>query len=65
DEEIALIGKVIQGKPWSYVSQILGINRSQVYELIYTATALLMNKYYNLSADSKVGLELDQVMNKK
>ncbi|MEM1629414.1 MAG: tRNA(Met) cytidine acetyltransferase TmcA [Saccharolobus sp.] len=64
DEEIALIGKVLQGKPWSYVSQILGINRSQVYELIYTAIALLMNKYYNLSADSKVGLELDQVMNK-
>jgi tRNA(Met) cytidine acetyltransferase len=62
DEEIALIAKVIQGKPWSYVSAILETNRSQVYELIYSAVAQLMSKYYSLTADSKVGLTLDNVM---
>ncbi|WP_338599306.1 tRNA(Met) cytidine acetyltransferase TmcA [Sulfolobus tengchongensis] len=63
DEELVLIAKILQGKPWSYVATVLGTNRSQVYELIYSAVAQIMKKYYNLTADNKVGLTLKDVMN--
>ncbi len=62
DEELVLIAKVIQGKPWNYVSSLLESNRSHIYELIYDSVSKLMKKYYNLSAESTVGLTLDQVM---
>lgn len=62
DEELVLIAKVIQGKPWSYVSTILDSNRTHIYELIYSAISKIMQKYYNLTADSKVGLTLKDVM---
>lgn len=63
DEELVLIAKVLQGKPWSYVSTVLSSNRTHIYELIYSAISKLMKKYYNLTADSKVGLTLKDVMN--
>ncbi|ARM76233.1 tRNA(Met) cytidine acetyltransferase TmcA [Acidianus manzaensis] len=59
EEEIILIGKVLQGKPWGVISSESGINRTTMSEFIYSAIAKIIKKYYNLDADTQLNITLD------
>ncbi|MCY0882623.1 MAG: ATPase, partial [Acidianus infernus] len=61
EEEWILIGKVLQGKPWGYLSTLLGINRTQMNELLYTAVATMLKKYYNMDAEGNIGYSLSDL----
>ena len=58
EEEVVLIAKVLQGRPWRFTSSSLNVNRTEVNEILYEAIAKLLQKYYGITADSKTGLEL-------
>lgn len=61
EEEQVLIGKILQGKPWGYLSSTLGINRTHMNEIIYGSISDLSKKYYNLDADSSLGVSLEEL----
>jgi tRNA(Met) cytidine acetyltransferase len=61
EEEWILIGKVLQGKPWGYLSTLLGINRTQMNEFLYTAVATMLKKYYNMDAEGNIGYSLSDL----
>jgi len=61
EEEIVLIGKVLQGKPWRYLSSTLGINRTRITELIYSSVSTLSKRYYNLDVESHVGVSINEM----
>jgi len=61
EEEQVLIGKILQGKPWGYLSSTLGINRTHMNEIIYESISDLSKKYYNLDADSTLGISLEDL----
>jgi len=58
EQEIILIAKVLQGRPWRFTSSSLSANRTTVNELLYEAIAELLFRYYGLTPDSKMGLEI-------
>ncbi|MBB5253923.1 tRNA(Met) cytidine acetyltransferase TmcA [Sulfurisphaera ohwakuensis] len=58
EQEIILIAKVLQGRPWRFTSSSLNSNRTTINELLYEAVAELLYRYYNLTPDSKGGLEI-------
>ena len=58
EQEIILIAKVLQGRPWRFTSSSLSANRTTVNELLYEAIAELLFRYYGLTPDSKAGLEI-------
>ena len=58
EEEMVLIAKVLQGRPWRFTSASLRVNRTQVNEMLYEIIAKLLFKYYGLTADVKTGVEL-------
>lgn len=62
DEETILIGKVLQGKPWNVISTEVGINRTMMSEIIYSAIAKILKKYYNLNVDSENSVSLSELM---
>jgi tRNA(Met) cytidine acetyltransferase len=61
-EEVVLISKVIQGKPWNLTSITLEMNRTQTTEILYDAIAKLAKRYYNITGDNVIGVELSELM---
>ncbi|AWR97529.1 GNAT family N-acetyltransferase [Acidianus sulfidivorans JP7] len=61
EEEIILIGKVLQGKPWGVISSETGINRTTMSEFIYSAISKIIKKYYNLSPESQINITLENL----
>ncbi|BFH72757.1 GNAT family N-acetyltransferase [Sulfurisphaera javensis] len=61
EQEIILIAKVLQGRPWRFTSSSLNSNRTTINELLYEAIAELLYRYYGLTPDSKGGLELKKL----
>lgn len=58
EQEIILIAKVLQGRPWRFTSLTLNHNRTTVNELLFEAVSEILFKYYGLTSDSKGGLEI-------
>ncbi|MGC9106362.1 MAG: tRNA(Met) cytidine acetyltransferase TmcA [Thermoprotei archaeon] len=61
EEEIALIAKVLQGRPWRFSSTSLGSSRLELTQLIYDAVEKLLQRYYGLTRESPMGLTLNDV----
>jgi tRNA(Met) cytidine acetyltransferase len=61
EEEMLLIAKVLQGRPWRFTSASLRSNRTHVNEMLYEIVAQLLYKYYGITADVKTGVELKDI----
>ena len=61
EEEIALVAKVLQGRPWRFSSSTLGSTRLELTQLIYDAMEKMLEKYYGITRESPTGLTLDDL----
>ncbi|AAY79841.1 hypothetical protein Saci_0428 [Sulfolobus acidocaldarius DSM 639] len=61
EQEILLIAKILQGRPWRFTSASLNSNRTGVNEMLYQAIAELLYRYYSLNSETKVGISLDKL----
>ncbi|EZQ11087.1 ATPase [Candidatus Acidianus copahuensis] len=59
EEEMMLVGKVLQGRPWGYLISSIGISRSQASEMIYPSIVTLLKNYYNLEVDMDLEVSVD------
>ena len=61
EEEIALVAKVLQGRPWRFSTTSLGSSRLELTQLIYDAVEKILEKYYGLTRESPMGLTLEEL----
>jgi tRNA(Met) cytidine acetyltransferase len=61
EEEIALVAKVLQGRPWRFSTTSLGSTRLELTQLIYDAVEKILEKYYGLTRESPMGLTLEEL----
>lgn len=62
EEETVLIGKVLQGKPWNTISDEIGLNRTMMSEIVYSAISKILKKYYNLTVESQNSVSFEELM---
>ncbi|MFP3231843.1 MAG: tRNA(Met) cytidine acetyltransferase TmcA [Acidilobus sp.] len=61
EEELALIVKVMQGRPWPEVSRELGIQFEDALSLVRAAVRKIAERYYGLSEGSMKALGFDEL----
>ncbi|MEB3787169.1 MAG: hypothetical protein GSR78_00270, partial [Desulfurococcales archaeon] len=61
EEELLIIAKVLQGKNWQEVADELGWTQYKVMTRLKDIMRRMGAHFFNLSEESRVGLELDEL----